>query len=200
MNFVLDLNAKLEIMGRGVERRLGLAVEREAVVRPLTEEAKLSAERVHEAMLRLNLSRSALYKLIRRYRRRPQTSSLLPWKRGRTLQTRLLPPDQEELLQACIREFYLTPERPSVAALVRESRRRFFERQLLAPAYRTVRRRLEMLGPRLVTHKREGSKKARGASLRIVLLPFRQGNQASFAAFLEPVTFAADVDRSGVVQ
>jgi len=72
-----------------------------------------------------------------------------------------LPPDQEELLQSCIREFYLTPERPSVAALVRESRRRFFERQLPAPAYRTVRRRLEALDPRLVTGKREGSKKAR---------------------------------------
>ena len=139
----------------------GLAVEREAVIRPLAEEAKLSADRVHEAMLRLNLSRSALYKLIGRYRRRPQTSSLLPWKRGRTLQARLLPPDQEELLQSCIREFYLTPERPSVAALVRESRRRFFERQLPAPAYRTVRRRLKTLDPRFVTGKREGSKKAR---------------------------------------
>src|SRR5215472_7652191 len=74
----------------------GLAVEREAVIRPLAEEAKLSVDRVHEAMLQLNLSRSALYKLIGRYRRRPQTSSLLPWKRGRTLQARLLPPDQEE--------------------------------------------------------------------------------------------------------
>src|SRR5579872_7508714 len=33
---------------------------------------------------------------------------------------------------------------------------------------------------------------ARGASPRIVLLGFRQGNQAGFAAFLEPVTLAAD--------
>ena len=40
----------------------GLAVEREAVIRPLAEEAKLSADRVHEAMLRLTLRRSALYK------------------------------------------------------------------------------------------------------------------------------------------
>ena len=139
----------------------GLAVERESVIRPLAEQDKLSGNRVHEAMLRLNLSRSALYKLIQRYRRRPQTSSLLPWKRGRTSRARLLPPEQEELLQSCIREFYLTPERPSVAALVRESRRRFFEQQLPAPAYRTVRRRLEALDARLVTGKREGSKKAR---------------------------------------
>jgi putative transposase len=139
----------------------GLAVQRETVIRPLSEEGKLSGQRVQEAMLQLDLSRSALYKLIRRYRRRPQTSSLLPWKRGRVSHARLLLPDQEELLESCIRECYLTPERPSVAALMRETRRRFFERQLPAPAYRTVRRRLEVLDPRLVTSKREGFKKAR---------------------------------------
>jgi putative transposase len=55
----------------------------------------------------------------------------------------------------------LTPERPSITALMRETKRRFFERRLPAPAYRTVRRRLESLDPKLVTSKREGSKKAR---------------------------------------
>ena len=60
----------------------GLAVEREAVIRPLAEEEKLTKERLHEAMIRLGLSRSALYKLVHRYKERPQTSSLLPWKRG----------------------------------------------------------------------------------------------------------------------
>ena len=39
-----------------------LAVEREAVIRPLAQEGKLSGELVHEAMLRLNLGRSMLYK------------------------------------------------------------------------------------------------------------------------------------------
>jgi hypothetical protein len=38
----------------------GLAVKREAVIRPLSEEGKLSGQRVQEAMLLLNLSRSAL--------------------------------------------------------------------------------------------------------------------------------------------
>ena len=41
---------------------------------------------------------------------------------------------------------------------------------------------------------------ARGVSPRVVLLLFGQRNQAGFAAFLKPVTLAADVDRSGVVQ
>ena len=63
----------------------GLAVERESVILPLAEEEKLTNVRLPEAMLRLGVSRSALYKLVQRYRDRPQTSSLLPWNRGRDL-------------------------------------------------------------------------------------------------------------------
>jgi putative transposase len=139
----------------------GVAVEREAVIRSLADEEKLTKEQLEGAMLRLGLSRSALYKLIHRYKQRPQTSSLLPWKRGRDSNVKVLSPKQEDLLQACVREFYLTPERPSIAALMREIKRRFSEGQLPTPVYRTVRRRLEALDLRLVIRKREGAKRAR---------------------------------------
>ena len=138
-----------------------LALERESVIRPLAEEERLTNGRLQEAMLRLGLSRSVLYKLVQRYRDRPQTSSLLPWKRGRDLNLQVLSPKQEELLQACIQEFYLTRERPTVAALMREVKRRFSERQLPTPVYRTVRRRIEALDLEFVIRKREGAKKAR---------------------------------------
>jgi putative transposase len=131
------------------------------VIRPLAEEAKLTGDQLREAMVRLNLGRSVLYKLIRRYRQRPQTSSLLPWKRGRGSNVRVLDHNQEDLLQACIREFYLTPERPSMAALVREARRYFLERQFPPPDYRTVQRRVEALDLRFALRKREGAKRAR---------------------------------------
>jgi putative transposase len=138
-----------------------LAVEREAVIRALAEEAKLTRAQLEEAMFRLHLSRSALYKLVQRYRKRPRTSSLLPWKRGRDRNARLLEKDQEDVLQACIEEFYLTRERPSVAALMREVKRRFCEQQWPPPAYRTVQKRVKALDARLVLTKREGSKRAR---------------------------------------
>ena len=83
------------------------AVEREALIRTLAEDERLTKERLQEAMLALGLCRSLLYKLLHRYRQRPQTSSLLPWKRGRCADVRLLAPEREELLQSCIREFYL---------------------------------------------------------------------------------------------
>jgi putative transposase len=66
------------------------ALEREAVIRVLAEEHELTGERVREAMQRLNLSRSVIYKLLHRFRQRPQTSSLLPWKRG--LRSCMVPP------------------------------------------------------------------------------------------------------------
>jgi putative transposase len=58
-------------------------------------------------------------------------------------------------------EVLLKTERPRLAALMLEIRRRFAERNLRAPNYRTVLSRIQALDLRLVTAKREGSKKAR---------------------------------------
>jgi len=48
-----------------------------------------------------------------------------------------------------------------MAVLAQEVRRRFFERQLPPPNYRTVGRRVEALDARFALGKREGSKRAR---------------------------------------
>jgi hypothetical protein len=53
---------------------------------------------VQLAMVQLGLGRSVLYKILRRYRQRPQTSSLLSWKRGRGSEVRRLTHEREELL------------------------------------------------------------------------------------------------------
>lgn len=95
----------------------GIAVEREAIIHLLAERDQLSTYDVDEATIRLRISRSVLYKLLRRYKQRPQTSSLLPWKRGRDNSLTFLDPTRESLLTSCIKDFYLRPERPSLAAL-----------------------------------------------------------------------------------
>src|SRR6266542_1960226 len=123
----------------------GVASQREAVIRPLADQVRLTEEDVTAAAHQLKLSRATLYRLIGRYRQRPQTSSLLPWKRGRNTSTKILDREREELINACIQDFYLTPQRPSMAAFFRELRRRFAERALRPPHYRTVRRRLKAL-------------------------------------------------------
>jgi putative transposase len=61
---------------------------------------------VEEAALELRLGRSVVYDLLKRYRLRPQTSSLLPGKRGREPKLPILRQDREQLLGTCIQEFY----------------------------------------------------------------------------------------------
>src|ERR1700722_18512098 len=143
------------------EAAWGVALLREAVIRPLAEHSRLSAESVAKAADQLGLSRTILYKLLQRYRRRPQTSSLLPWKRGRKPAEFLLGEEREALLNTCIDQFYLQPERPSLAALQLEVRRRFTQRSLAVPNYRTVKRRAEAVDARFMTRRRDGAKKAR---------------------------------------
>lgn len=89
----------------------GLAVEREGVIRPLAERQKLKIDDVEDAMHRLRISRSVLYSLLHRYKQRPQTSSLLPWKRGRDKNVSVLHQDREQLLDHCIKDFYWGPSR-----------------------------------------------------------------------------------------
>ena len=138
-----------------------VALKRESVIGPLALQSRPGAQRVEEAALELGMGRSVVYDLIKRYRQRSQTSSLLPGKRGREPKVQVLAGDREQLLSSCIREFYLRPERPRLSALVLEVRRRFAEKQLPAPNYRTVVSRVKALDLRLLTAKREGSQKAR---------------------------------------
>ena len=49
------------------EAQWGLALEREAVIRPLAQQQRLSTAAVEEAVQQLKLSRSVLYDLARRY-------------------------------------------------------------------------------------------------------------------------------------
>jgi hypothetical protein len=60
-----------------------LARQREAVIRPLFD-VPLTHARADEAAGALGVTRTLFYRLLARYRRRRQTSSLLPRTRGRT--------------------------------------------------------------------------------------------------------------------
>ena len=54
----------------------GTALEREAVIRPLTDQLRLSEVKVQDAAAQVGIDRRTIYRLVRRYRKRPQTSSL----------------------------------------------------------------------------------------------------------------------------
>jgi putative transposase len=137
-----------------------LACEREAVIRPLAQSDRLSPEQVDGAAVLLDLSRSAIYRLVARFRRHPTTSSLLR-KAGRPRSLRLLDRRVETIIAEAIKSFYLTPQRPGVIALMRDITRRCTEEKLKAPNFRSVRRRLVALDPKVTTKARLGAKTAR---------------------------------------
>jgi len=137
-----------------------LARSRELVLRRLAESPSPLPGLAKEAALQLGLSCSSIYRLLRRYRNRPQVSSLLPMKRGRKRQSRFIDQVREKIIDAAIRDFFLKPERPRISDLMLAIRLACREQNLHPPNYRTVARRIKALDPKLVVTKRLGSKAA----------------------------------------
>ena len=107
------------------------------------------------------LGRTQIYELIARYRKRPHTSTLLRGKRGRRTRSRFLKPAIEEIVNDVVKKFFPTRERPRVSDLLQFINVACDEQGLPTPNYRTVRRRLRTLDPKLVASKRLGAKAAR---------------------------------------
>lgn len=127
-----------------------IARRREAVIRPL-------------AAQHLEVSRSLLYHLLRLYRKRPQTSTLLLRRKGRPPGAHQLDEAVEAVIDNAIRNFFLTKERPRMADLMRQIAAVCKQRRLAAPNFRTVKRRLNALDQSLIVRKREGAKAANAA-------------------------------------
>jgi hypothetical protein len=75
--------------------------------------------RADEAARAINVTRTLLYRLLARYRRRRHTSSLLPRTRGRTRWVVQLDEEREAIIQTAIEQVYLTEQRPSLTELLR---------------------------------------------------------------------------------
>ncbi len=155
-----------------------LARHREGALRPLAERPVASPLDVETVAHELHLSRTQTYELIARYRRRPQTSTLLLGKCGRRPRSKFLKPAIEEVINDVVKRFFLTRERPRISDLLQHIHVACDEQGLPMPNYRTVRRRLRMLDPKLVASKRFGAKAAREAFAPV---------QASSAGLLLPL-------------
>jgi putative transposase len=140
-----------------------VARRREAIVRPLADLSPLTIERVDEAAHALGVSRSFVYRLVARYRRRRHTSSLLPRIRGRAPRARQLDPRLESLVATTIDTFYLTEQRPRLADLIRTLTVQCRQHRLHVPCYLTVKRRVEAIDRKLIVARRLGFRAAQHA-------------------------------------
>ena len=94
------------------------------ILMALAAAGRTTRELIAAAAWELGIGRAYCYRLLRRYRDDPTVTGLLPRSRGRVIGTKVLDPVVDALVESAIDEFYLVPERPSVADLVREVGRR----------------------------------------------------------------------------
>ena len=108
-----------------------------------------------------------VYRLLARFKRSQETSSLLPTRPGRKAGAHVLKNAQERIIADGIREVYLSKQRPSITALHRTIAIECFNAKVPIPSYTAVRSRVSSLNVQDVVRAREG---ARAASARFGLL------------------------------
>ncbi len=101
-----------------------------------------------------------VYRLVAKFRKRPQVSSLLPGKRGRKASARALSVAAEAVVRDAIADVYLQPEKPRLSDLLKEIQRQCQRKGLRMPNFRTVKRRVDALDAKEHLRKRAGAKAA----------------------------------------
>jgi len=137
------------------------AVAREGVIRRLASMANPDRREFLSACRELGLKRSRLYDLIKSYKARPITSSLLTGTAGTQTGSRRLPDVIEVVISEAIEGFYKSRQKPSISALHKEVRRRCVQQGLRAPCWTSIRDRLAAIDPAELVATREGPKTAR---------------------------------------
>ena len=122
-----------------------LALAREEVIRPLTDQPEVTEGLVVTAKAELGISRSLVYRLVAKFRKRPQVSSLLLGKRGRKASVRTLSVAAEAVVRDAIANVYLQREKPRFSDLLREIQRQCQRKGLRMPNFRTVKRRVDAI-------------------------------------------------------
>ena len=118
------------------------ACRRETVLRPLSVDPRLSRQAVMDACARLQLGKSQVYELLRRYRVDPRTTSLIPASGGTPKGADRLAPEIAAIIERCIEQFYLTRQKLSGAALFDAVVHECRKTGLAAPSLNAVRRRV----------------------------------------------------------
>src|SRR4051812_21281374 len=85
-----------------------VACARETVIRSLAASPHAGRAEIEAAATALGIRRSYIYRLLAAYRRRPQTSTLVPQHRGRPQNSRVLDGKAEAVIESAITGFYLT--------------------------------------------------------------------------------------------
>lgn len=139
------------------EKQWSAAESKLAAIRPLLGLNKRTALQVQARSKEIGVGQTSLYRWIRTYERTESTRSLLTRPRSGGPPTKLSP-EQEQILQNGIEQFYLKKQRLTPQNLHRELQRMCSMKGVKTPSPGTVRNRLARLNPELVARRRHGAK------------------------------------------
>ena len=136
------------------------AVRREAIIRPLVAEGRLTRVKVATAAATLGLRRSRLYELVEAFRQNPVTTSLAPSPSGPSKGSRRLHALIEARISRAIEAVYLTAEKPTLKEVFRQVRQDCLAERQQPPSIKALRARVTARSLRERVAAREGAGKA----------------------------------------
>lgn len=118
------------------------AERRMAIIRPLVDQPVFGRSEVDARAKEAGVDTATVYRWLQRYRGTGSPLGLIPQKRGWKSGKTRIPAFAEAVVDEVIRDFYLTPQRPSPQKTVVEVMRRCQQRGIEAPSPSTVRARI----------------------------------------------------------
>ncbi|ELJ8717548.1 DDE-type integrase/transposase/recombinase [Vibrio cholerae] len=119
-----------------------VAQKRYAAIRPLIGQLYIGREGAERRAKEVEINVATLYRWLKRFNAYGSVTALLPMKRGWKEGNQRISKEADDIIHQVIRDYYLTPQRPTVKKTVIEVFRRCNERGIQSPSHMTIRARI----------------------------------------------------------
>lgn len=119
-----------------------IAAERFAAIKPLVGRSMVGRKDVERRAEEIQVNAATLYRWMQRYNAYEVVSALIPQKRGWKEGKGRIPQFADLVIKQIIKDFYLTPQRPTAQKTVLEVQRKCQERGIDPPSPSTIRARI----------------------------------------------------------
>lgn len=142
-----------------------IAQERLAAIKPLVDAGRLGRENVEVRASELKINPATLYRWLQRYKAYGVVTALIPQKRGWKQGNGRIDQDAEALIEQVIRDFYLTPQRPTAQKAITEVLRACQAKGMTAPSPTAIRARISRIAEKEQLRGRGHKEKAKNKFL-----------------------------------
>lgn len=119
-----------------------VAQQRYAAIRPLVGQTYIGREEAERRAEEAGINVATLYRWLKRFNAYGSVTALIPMKRGWKEGNKRISKEADDVIHQVIRDYYLTPQRPTVKKTVIEVFRRCSERGIQPPSHMTIRARI----------------------------------------------------------